>query len=415
MFNKKSSIKTDMANRALYGALSAIYYREVIRDISVIDTVVQGAKDLITYGALSCISEVRFYEEFFNKYIGEELGVSFGDALDDLRAIPFSKDSFLLYQEYFDAMIPMYMDGSWKSGMGGMTWAKITIGLKNIALAYMDYTNSTNSTDKINNGNKVIYLMNLFDNLAHNTGSIFEHILDEENYEEIEELGFDDDFVNKEVEAKEQIEYLMHSKNLKNPYDALVIAENNVGISIPFYEKYLQKIRSSKQYGDAKRKNTESEINDIANSKENIAHLTWYLSSLNSFVFVLTSNANLSKEIEVDIKAQSDFKIKGKLRKLEAELGESEDEISKMILSLEDREELMDLTLAITTAKSLLRTIELLIKKINHSLYTKDLYKKNEIQVLIKDIDLIFNNPNILNSINELKEALQTLIQVISI
>lgn len=188
-----ASLTSDMAKRIMHSTLSHVADPNQVSltggyiDMVSLEHAAHGRKDILKYGILALISELKYY-------YGRN-----PEVLD----IKSEKD--------FDMAIKNFNDKKgWEEMYGGYAWAKIAKSLKNIFIldksldvvednikkSKNDFVRNQENDKKINILKQIILELNVFDGLAHNTNSIMEKLINfefDENsskYEDLDHYGY---------------------------------------------------------------------------------------------------------------------------------------------------------------------------------------------------------------------------------
>ena len=129
-FCKLASLKSDMANRIMYGITQTM--TDTV-DYPALELAVAGAKDVIKYGTDACYTEI---DEFYKGYVSYGRLQDYGNYKSnkvELNTLP----TFISYLELFEEF---FNDGkNWGADYGGKAWANIANTLKIICEHYLEY------------------------------------------------------------------------------------------------------------------------------------------------------------------------------------------------------------------------------------------------------------------------------------
>ena len=165
-------------------------------DYNALKLAVKGAERIIKYGTQSCIEEMEFYGSKHDDVEKGSLGpMAKGPVCrkitEQSQALFFSKK----YTECLKVCTKAFEDlKSWQDFFGGSKWAKIAKTLLSISLTYENLmavraagkippVPTDNLTKELELMKNIIVEMNIFDGLAHNSGNIFEKMVNIEDSE----------------------------------------------------------------------------------------------------------------------------------------------------------------------------------------------------------------------------------------
>lgn len=170
-----ASISGDMAKRIMYSALLAksnkdeYYGTDGVVNQSALDSAAAGVNDIIKFGTMACLSEMRHAKNKQSSKKVEELFKSnniklfLESCIDEFN----DKNNFMNYSSY-----------------GGHKWATIAKSLLNL-FNMNENLKSAIKTDDYNKQNKIkkmiVLELNYFDSLNHNSDSILSSLLNEES------------------------------------------------------------------------------------------------------------------------------------------------------------------------------------------------------------------------------------------
>lgn len=197
----EATIRSDMAKRIMHSILpsigdindpswaSRISSTKGVIDYNSLAAAAEGRHDIIKYGTLACVEEVRHYNN--RKY----------NTPNDIYTLSLKYAKEGNFKDAIDICINSFDDKeNWANAYGGEAWLKIAKTIKNL----IDLNDKLKSLDKyksnekfqwqgksdpyavdakINILNDIIIQLNIFDGLAHNTGSIIPKLIREESNE----------------------------------------------------------------------------------------------------------------------------------------------------------------------------------------------------------------------------------------
>lgn len=200
---KKSSLLSNMAARIMW---SAMPYDMQKNNMLALKSLLPGAKELLKFGTAACLEETSFsldrtkYFKIQTAYLNNDI------------------ETFLnLCYQLFNTK------DAWETHFGGSKWAIIA---KNLIELHLSIKNTEEAQARgdvdstISELNNVVVYMNVLDGLVHNTGSLFDKMINIE-YKEKNVINEDDYFNEEHLEKREAykklVEKLMHAKELEDP------------------------------------------------------------------------------------------------------------------------------------------------------------------------------------------------------
>lgn len=274
---KRASIETDMAARIMLSLIPEVMDpiqranimadpRMWSTDVKAYRAAVKGAKALIINGAKACVGELRHYKDKAvdddddDKVVECKRLIARGkEAIEDedwAQALRYCSEAF-------------EDEGAWESAYGGKAWATIaeTLLQINAASEKIERERKANNWEgELDAMKQTVVLMNVFDGLAHNTGSVMPKLLMEENgissYES-ENRSFSEDF----HKYKSKVLRLMDAKELRNPIAVYREVEPIVDSSSYRYlfKDFIHKLRQHPGYRQTT--NVESQLEKIRAKK----------------------------------------------------------------------------------------------------------------------------------------------------
>ena len=227
-----------MANRIVYHILPSVADQVEVEgtqgvvDYKALRKAVEGRKNILKYGPSAVISELKYYKGKNNLY--QQASDQF-DRGNIAEAMSLAAKGFA-------------EKGAWIAQYGGMAWENIAKTLRSIS--WLDHTFDALRKDKDNPKKieqeisvmrQLVVQMDIFDGLMHNTGSIFEKMIDQE----FDTEGHADPMVALEIEH-DKVKRLMNSKELTNPLDVYKVVEPELEESndIHQYRDWNTKLRN---------------------------------------------------------------------------------------------------------------------------------------------------------------------------
>src|SRR5258708_595806 len=299
-FYKTATLEEDMAKRIMLSVIPAMMgktekYHSGGFDYKALKSASNGAKDLVKYGTRACVGEMAHYgagieaeyndlrdtrlsnldEEQFKHFVEiKNKRNSIADVKDNVQRLSKSgqyKEVLKLCTQYFND-VP-----AWDSSYGGVAWAKISDTLYKLEekreILQMVREEATgpqpsSKTDyialEIETMKEIIVLMNVFDGLAHNTGSVMPKVVDEElseyrklkkhdNYDHDDEYDVENsEFARKRYQKR--IQNLMDVKEIDDPLTAYKEVQDIIEQpqNKHLFGDWVTKIKSSPEYQNAK-------------------------------------------------------------------------------------------------------------------------------------------------------------------
>lgn len=229
---KVANIESDMAQRIMLSLLPEVMdplqrantltdQRLWGTDIKTLRSTIEGAKALVINGAKACVGELRHYPEFAESEgeSGEEQRYKVWAGKEGIKEEDWRKALIISRDAFAD-------HDNWKSNYGGAAWEKIANVLLDIDKTYTLARKARAIGDwdsELDEMKKLVVSMNVFDGLAHNSGSVMPKLLMEEmgfpSYEKQDrEGGASNQWENPKVkEYQKRVERIMDAKELRNP------------------------------------------------------------------------------------------------------------------------------------------------------------------------------------------------------
>lgn len=275
-FCKLASLKSDMANRIMYGITQSM--TDTV-DYPALEIAVAGAKDIIKYGVDACYDELENYRGY-TAYGRLQDYSAYKNNKVELNTLP----TFILYLELFEEFFND--DENWGADYGGKAWANIAKTLKIVAENYLKYLSTPKySKENLQAANDVLIYTNVFDGMAHNTYGVYSSLIIEE-------------FKDKGIKTNiKDLEELMDSKELTDPVDTYNIVKKDLGIDLP-YKDYIQKLRQDPEFFNrdpVKIKKEISGVSFIRKIKQDFyedEHLSELLQRVEELSGVITNDCN---------------------------------------------------------------------------------------------------------------------------
>lgn len=241
---KYATLSNDMANRIFYSALpgvadpTQVALTKGIVDERILRAAASGAEKIIKYGTQACLNELRLNhnDSVFTIY----------EKADDLFSAGKATESLKVMLEGFAAK-------NWAPGYGGPKWHKIAETLYKISKSYDelkkvrlqrplakdDASRAELYEREVELMRDVIVMMNVFDGLAHNTGSIYSKMTNLEGSEDEVPFGQPD-----------KLTRLMDSKELENPVDVYHEIEEHLegGGNKALLKDWMSKFKQHPEY-----------------------------------------------------------------------------------------------------------------------------------------------------------------------
>ncbi len=230
-------------------------------DIKALRSAVKGAEALIENGAKTCVGELRHYPD--RAYEDDEPTSDLNYAVQQGKNAIYNGDWQLALSICRSAFANTR---KWKTHYGGEAWKKIAQVLLDIDQAYNDVKEARAARDwdkEIDEMKKCVVLMNVFDGLAHNTGSVMPKLLMEEmGYSSHDTSEYEEEHGRSEraprpaisgvelSEYKGRVERLMDAKELKSPLAVYKEIEPIIDSSSYRYmfKDWIHKLRQHPEY-----------------------------------------------------------------------------------------------------------------------------------------------------------------------
>ena len=230
-----------------------------------------GINEIIEYGTLACINELKHYMEEDNE--DDDITPHNEQSMSALKSYNLKN-----YKKAIDICINYFADDEgWQESYGGYAWEKIATSIKNLINLKSGLKASIqnkNFEQELAIMKDIIIELNIFDGMAHNTDSIFPKLLkledeknnptDEELLEDAKFLGKDKDedilrgyiakrkldIMHRQVEDRKKIRNLMDVKELSDPVDVFREIEPTLTQSgdIGKYKDFAAKLRNNPKY-----------------------------------------------------------------------------------------------------------------------------------------------------------------------
>ena len=313
-----ASLKSDLTKRIMYEQIPSYKenYKE-LPDIKALEYAVSGAKDVLKYGIAICMDELSNYdgkkskpdEQYVNSLTSNITEQNIWQMLQVLKVIS-----------------NIFMDEDhWEFMFGGKAWAKIADTLFNIATNYKGYLSAhreNNFDDKIKFGNSVITNLSFFDQLCHNTASIYGKML---------KLEQKDKPHNPEIDSKvelgiEQLEVnrLLDARELKNHSDILKVIKPHLDPQITYKDYFKKDLETGSKTNEDQLtsellaiKQRKHRVNSFRAFAAGLLHFQVRLNSLERKLSSKEYEPSDANHIELVIK-DAPFEIKGILDKLKS-------------------------------------------------------------------------------------------------
>jgi hypothetical protein len=171
----------------------------------------------------------------------------------------------------------------WQSSYGGSLWAKIAEILKTLSEEYLKFLDSEPySEERKKHINNCLVYMNIFDGLAHNTGSIYNKLISiESGNRKYEDFERDSNEINE----------LMNLKELEDPIEVYKKLEDKIDMKLP-YKDYIENIRSKKDYYDKDLKKIERDLESISSRKGIRRNLPYIIGDIEAVKRDINSEVN---------------------------------------------------------------------------------------------------------------------------
>lgn len=261
LFLKKANLEQDMAKRIMLSIMpSVMNSTERVStladpefwgvDYNALRSASLGAKDLLKYGTAICVDEVKYYGKPLKDIINQTFNQNKKEKLSSLLAETTAKineardlEHLKRYTEALRVCVECFQDDEernldtedgplrlslWDMAYGGESWARIARNLHEIGIRWGELEKIKRGEfkpeDKLKREvqlmKELIVLMNVFDGLAHNTGSVMPKLIEKEVHMGGVQLPWDGRSQDDKIkEYQNTIVRLMDSKELDNPLE----------------------------------------------------------------------------------------------------------------------------------------------------------------------------------------------------
>lgn len=293
-FYKQATIETDMAKRIMLSVLPSVMtdtekFHSGGFDYKALKSAANGVKDLIKYGTAACVEEMQFYgagirqqyeritersitniseEEFKNFKTIQNKFKNIENVIENVRNLKQNKQ----YKECLLELVDKFNDvDAWEHAYGGKAWGKIAETLlkmyekkEMLDLIRQEFaTNRDPKTDylalEVETLREIIVLMNVFDGLAHNNGSVMPKVVQEEfkdlphSYSNLDE----DDEETREIDVDKEIRRvkdLMDAKEINDPFTVYKTLQKIIERpeNKHLFGDWIERIKSHPEFAKAK-------------------------------------------------------------------------------------------------------------------------------------------------------------------
>jgi hypothetical protein len=307
-FHRKASLETDMAKRIMLSIIPAVM-TQTERSSTMIDpkywgldykalrSAVMGAKELIRYGALICVDELKHYgdpildakHQMGFTPVRTKANEHLVDCAKFVRNVQnileegnYKEALGLCYEGFSDTKARKihddYFASPWASAYGGAAWAKIAQTLYQIAVKWDELQAlkepGNKDEDKLDKEiqlmKDIVVSMNVFDGLAHNTGDVMPKLIDKE----LEKTPFNwsdgGEYIASPAKYKRNVLKLMDSKELEDPIEVYKEVEHIIGTT-PYkntFNDWIKRIVNHPGYNASTEEDRNAKIDLIRVRKE---------------------------------------------------------------------------------------------------------------------------------------------------
>jgi len=245
-FYKIATLVSDVANRIIFPLTSRESFDFIAGRI-----VAKGAVDLLYYGIQTVIDELQHYQ-------GNDRAL---ERIDKPSGKP-TKLNIDTYISSLELATKIFLDlKNWRQSYGGKAWARISDTLFEIANWYKKYMDAEKYSDDEEQAiRRLTIYMNKFDGLAHNTGTIYNKLVQKE-------LNFVGDTGGGYYKNLKTIEKLRDISESENVGDIIREVSPYLNMELPFKD-YLSKIRRTEEYWERDPKRIEKHIQNVKKNKK---------------------------------------------------------------------------------------------------------------------------------------------------
>ncbi len=219
----EATLRSDMAKRIMYSVIPSLaesgqaYGTGGVIDYNALKYAIEGRHDIIKYGIMACIKEMRHY------------GAPAKASGQSVRNMEAEAKMYLAEGKPHEALnlaVESFADQKgWEQSYGGKAWEAIARSLEKL-LTYDEELKKIRSSPNRNPEQEVeimkmiVIELNVFDGLSHNTKSIMYNLVEQELTEErLKNPGKGPYIYDSVTDEYNKIEKMMDSKELKNPMD----------------------------------------------------------------------------------------------------------------------------------------------------------------------------------------------------
>lgn len=308
IFCKQANLISDMARRIMFSLIPGERF-----DFVAARWAANGAISSVTYGTKAINEELRHYKGEIPR-IGARNIVNFvSKSLDK-----FNLNNAETYQFFLETAINMFNDsGNWENQFGGEAWGNIAKTVLKLVSLYVSLMNVKKWSDEEEEILKqIIIYLNLLDGIMHNTGKVFEKMIEAEKLTELTEEN-SDPFEEKEKDV-DRIYRMRNATELEDPIYAFKEIED---LLYPknVYKDYITKLRNTKEYytvGDPTKKLDEiTAIKNLKNDRykySKIHNQAEYIRIVETIIRDMDNRANtlinlLKQNIDISMAANEAF------------------------------------------------------------------------------------------------------------
>jgi tetratricopeptide (TPR) repeat protein len=294
---KEATLENDMAKRVMLSVIPSLadpaanQYYGGFPDYKALKLAVQGADRIVKYAAQACVKEMMYYGEGWEatdlpyEKIQERLDQGKAQAGKIKQAFNAGN-----YELVLTDCAECFLDKEyWVNAYGGEPWSKIAstaFKLLNLRNAQKQLDESRKSASRLERQmydeqeisimKEIVIYLNVFDGLAHNTGSIFEKMIEHEHHDLFPTLK-PRDRMSQIDQANSRVKKLMDTKELDNAIDVYKNIEDTLqgsGEHLP-YKDWMSKARRHPDYQSYHKREDEvkKQYEQIAMRKTLISHI----------------------------------------------------------------------------------------------------------------------------------------------
>jgi hypothetical protein len=245
---KEATLLSDMAVRMLVSSMDDQSFT-----LPVGRKAASGVINILNYGVRAIKSELKYYAGIIDFELAKPTAIlkSKIEKFDEINATNIDQIIDLCSQS-----MELFLDEeSWDDLYGGTKWADIAKALRDVAIKYKEYLLVEKDTEEeVKAIKNLLIYMNIFDGVAHNSGSIYSKLVDTEHSRSGRPFS--------ESESEETLNKIMRLRNLsesEHTQDVMKEIIPNLDIQLP-YKDYIRKIKMNPEFYEDTRDRAEESI-----------------------------------------------------------------------------------------------------------------------------------------------------------